>query len=129
MIDYNGEFITNDSVIFFYNEVLLNFISKEWLPSNIVNMCSKNYGLSIALKKMQVDQNPRIQNYDFATLYNLVIVPNLVATNRYLDDKIVNLDFHNSIIANIGAIKPDDRNKISKAKVFIRGKDKPVEPL
>lgn len=128
LIDYNGEFITNDSVIFFYNEVLLNFISKEWLPSNIVNMCSKNYGLSIALKKMQVDQNPRIQNYDFATLYNLVIVPNLVAINRYLDDKIVNLDFHNSIIANIGAIKPDDRNKISKAKVFIRGKDKPVEP-
>lgn len=128
LIDYNGEFITNDSVIFFYNEVLLNFISKEWLPSNIVNMCNKNYGLSIALKKMQVDQNPRIQNYDFATLYNLVIVPNLVAINRYLDDKIVNLDFHNSIIANIGAIKPDDRNKISKAKVFIRGKDKPVEP-
>lgn len=128
LIDYNGEFITNDSVIFFYNEVLLNFISKEWLPSNIVNMCSKNYGLSIALKKMQVDQNPRIQNYDFATLYNLVIVPNLAAINRYLDDKIVNLDFHNSIIANIGAIKPDDRNKISKAKVFIRGKDKPVEP-
>lgn len=128
LIDYNGEFITNDSVIFFYNEVLLNFISKEWLPSNIVNMCSKNYGLSIALKKMQVDQNSRIQNYDFATLYNLVIVPNLVAINRYLDDKIVNLDFHNSIIANIGAIKPDDRNKISKAKVFIRGKDKPVEP-
>jgi len=128
LIDYNGEFITNDSVIFFYNEVLLNFISKEWLPSNIVNMCSKNYGLSIALKKMQVDQNPRIQNYDFATLYNLVIVPNLVAINRYLDDKIMNLDFHNSIIANIGAIKPDDRNKISKAKVFIRGKDKPVEP-
>ena len=128
LIDYNGEFITNDSVIFFYNEVLLNFISKEWLPSNIVNMCSKNYGLSIALKKMQVDQNPRIQNYDFATLYNLVIVPNLVAINRYLDDKIVNLDFHNSIIANIGSIKPDDRNKISKAKVFIRGKDKPVEP-
>ena len=128
LIDYNGEFITNDSVIFFYNEVLLNFISKEWLPSNIVNMCSKNYGLSIALKKMQVDQNPRIKNYDFATLYNLVIVPNLAAINRYLDDKIVNLDFHNSIIANIGAIKPDDRNKISKAKVFIRGKDKPVEP-
>lgn len=128
LIDYNGEFITNDSVIFFYNEVLLNFISKEWLPSNIVNMCSKNYGLSIALKKMQVDQNPRIQNYDFATLYNLVIVPNLAAINRYLDDKMVNLDFHNSIIANIGAIKPDDRNKISKAKVFIRGKDKPVEP-
>lgn len=128
LIDYNGEFITNDSVIFFYNEVLLNFISKEWLPSNIVNMCSKNYGLSIALKKMQVDQNPRIQNYDFATLYNLVIVPNLAAINRYLDDKIMNLDFHNSIIANIGAIKPDDRNKISKAKVFIRGKDKPVEP-
>lgn len=128
LIDYNGEFITNDSVIFFYNEVLLNFISKEWLPSNIVNMCSKNYGLSIALKKMQVDQNSRIQNYDFATLYNLVIVPNLAAINRYLDDKMVNLDFHNSIIANIGAIKPDDRNKISKAKVFIRGKDKPVEP-
>lgn len=128
LIDYNGEFITNDSVIFFYNEVLLNFISKEWLPSNIVNMCSKNYRLSIALKKMQVDQNPRIQNYDFATLYNLVIVPNLAAINRYLDDKMVNLDFHNSIIANIGAIKPDDRNKISKAKVFIRGKDKPVEP-
>lgn len=128
LIDYNGEFITNDSVIFFYNEVLLNFISKEWLPSNIVNMCSKNYGLSIALKKMQVDQNPRIKNYDFATLYNLVIVPNLAAINRYLDNKIVNLDFHDSIIANIGAIKPDDRNKISKAKVFIRGKDKPVEP-
>ena len=128
LTDYNGEFITNDSVIFFYNEVLLNFISKEWLPSNIVNMCSKNYGLSIALKKMQVDQNPRIQNYDFATLYNLVIVPNLAAINRYLDNKIVNLDFHDSIIANIGAIKPDDRNKISKAKVFIRGKDKPVEP-
>ena len=128
LIDYNGEFITNDSIIFFYNEVLLNFISKEWLPSNIVNMCSKNYGLSIALKKMQVDQNPRIKNYDFATLYNLVIVPNLAAINRYLDNKIVNLDFHDSIIANIGAIKPDDRNKISKAKVFIRGKDKPVEP-
>lgn len=128
LTDYNGEFITNDSVIFFYNEVLLNFISKEWLPSNIVNMCSKNYGLSIALKKMQVDQNPRIKNYDFATLYNLVIVPNLAAINRYLDNKIVNLDFHDSIIANIGAIKPDDRNKISKAKVFIRGKDKPVEP-
>ena len=128
LIDYNGEFITNDSVIFFYNKVLLNFISKEWLPSNIVNMCSKNYGLSIALKKMQVDQNPRIKNYDFATLYNLVIVPNLAAINRYLDNKIVNLDFHDSIIANIGAIKPDDRNKISKAKVFIRGKDKPVEP-
>lgn len=128
LIDYNGEFITNDSVIFFYNEVLFNFISKEWLPSNIVNMCSKNYGLSIALKKMQVDQNPRIKNYDFATLYNLVIVPNLAAINRYLDNKIVNLDFHDSIIANIGAIKPDDRNKISKAKVFIRGKDKPVEP-
>lgn len=128
LIDYNGEFITNGSVIFFYNEVLLNFISKEWLPSNIVNMCSKNYGLSIALKKMQVDQNPRIKNYDFATLYNLVIVPNLAAINRYLDNKIVNLDFHDSIIANIGAIKPDDRNKISKAKVFIRGKDKPVEP-
>lgn len=128
LIDYNGEFITNDSVIFFYNEVLLNFISKEWLPSNIVNMCSKNYGLSIALKKMQVDQNPRIKNYDFATLYNLVIVPNLAAINRYLNNKIVNLDFHDSIIANIGAIKPDDRNKISKAKVFIRGKDKPVEP-
>ena len=128
LIDYNGEFITNDSVIFFCNEVLLYFMSKEWLPSNIVNMCSKNYGLSIALKKMQVDQNPRIKNYDFATLYNLVIVPNLAAINRYLDNKIVNLDFHNSIIANIGAIKPDDRNKISKAKVFIRGKDKPVEP-
>ena len=128
LTNYNGEFITNDSVIFFYNEVLLNFISKEWLPSNIVNMCSKNYGLSIALKKMQVDQNPRIKNYDFATLYNLVIVPNLAAINRYLDNKIVNLDFHDSIIANIGAIKPDDRNKISKAKVFIRGKDKPVEP-
>ena len=128
LIDYNGEFITNDSVIFFCNEVLLYFMSKEWLPSNIVNMCSKNYGLSIALKKMQVDQNPRIKNYDFATLYNLVIVPNLAAINRYLDNKIVNLDSHDSIIANIGAIKPDDRNKISKAKVFIRGKDKPVEP-
>lgn len=128
LVDYNGEFITNNSVIFFYNEVLLNFMSKEWLPSNIVNMCSKNYGHSIALEKMQVDQSPRIKNYDFATLYNLVIVPNLSAINKYLDDKIVNLDFHNSIITNIGAIKPDDRNKISKAKVFIRGKDKPVEP-
>ena len=40
----------------------------------------------------------------------------------------MNLDFHNSIIANIGAIKPDDRNKISKVKVFIRGKEKSVEP-
>lgn len=128
LVDYNGEFITNNSIIFFYNEVLLNFMSKEWLPSNIVNMCSKNYGHSIALEKMQVDQSPRIKNYDFATLYNLVIVPNLSAINKYLDDKIVNLDFHNSIITNIGAIKPDDRNKISKAKVFIRGKDKPVEP-
>lgn len=128
LIDYNGEFITNNSVVFFYNEVLLNFMSKEWLPSNIVNMCSKNYGHSIALEKMQVDQNPRIKNYDFATLYNLVLVPNLTAINKYLDDKIVNLDFHNSIIANIGAIKPDDRNKISKAKVFIRGKEQPVEP-
>ena len=128
LIDYNGEFITNNSVVFFYNEVLLNFMSKEWLPSNIVNMCSKNYGHSIALEKMQVDQNPRIKNYDFATLYNLVLVPNLTAINKYLDDKIVNLDFHNSIIANIGAIKPNDRNKISKAKVFIRGKEQPVEP-
>lgn len=128
LIDYNGEFITNNSVVFFYNEVLLNFMSKEWLPSNIVNMCSKNYGHSIALEKMQVDQDPRIKNYDFATLYNLVIVPNLAAINKYLDDKIVNLDFHNSIIANIGAIKPDDRNKISKTKVFIRGKEQPVEP-
>lgn len=128
LIDYNGEFITNNSVVFFYNEVLLNFMSKEWLPSNIVNMCSKNYGHSIALEKMQVDQNSRIKNYDFATLYNLVLVPNLTAINKYLDDKIVNLDFHNSIIANIGAIKPNDRNKISKAKVFIRGKEQPVEP-
>ena len=128
LIDYNGEFITNNSVIFFCNEVLLYFMSKEWLPSNIVNMCSKNYGHSIALEKMQVDQKPRIKNYDFAALYNLVIVPNLAAINKYLDDKIVNLDFHNSIIANIGAIKPDDRNKLSKAKVFIRGKVKPVEP-
>lgn len=128
LIDYNGEFITNNSVVFFYNEVLLNFMSKEWLPSNIVNMCSKNYGHSIALEKMQVDQNPRIKNYDFTTLYNLVIVPNLTTINKYLDDKNVNLDFHNSVIANIGAIKPDDRNKISETKVFIRGKEQPVEP-
>ena len=128
LLDYNGEFITNNSVIFFYHEDLSIFMSKAWLPSNIVNMCSKNYGHSIALEKMQVDQNHRIKDYDFATLYNLVIVPNLTTINKYLDDKNVNLDFHNSVIANIGAIKPDDRNKISTAKVFIRGKEQPVEP-
>lgn len=128
LLDYNGEFITNNSVIFFYHEDLSIFMSKAWLPSNIVNMCSKNYGHSIALEKMQVDQNHRIKDYDFATLYNLVIVPNLTTINKYLDDKNVNLDFHNSVIANIGAIKPDDRNKISTAKVFIRGKEQPVGP-
>lgn len=128
LIDYNGEFITNDSVIFFYNEVLLNFISKEWLPSNVVNMCSKSYGHSTALAIMQVNQKSRIKDYDFAALYNLVIVPNLTVINQFLDDKAVNLDFHKSIIANIGAIKDDDRQKISKAKVFIRGKKLPVEP-
>lgn len=128
LLDNNDDFIANDSVTFFYNEVLSKFISKAWLPSNIVNMCSKVYGHSIALAKMQVNQNPRIKDYDFAKLYNLVIVPNLILINQNLDDKVVNLDFHNSIIANIGAIKPDDRNKISKAKVFIRGKEQPVAP-
>lgn len=126
LLDNNEDFIANDSIIFFYNEVLSNFMSKAWLPSNIVNMCSKKYGHSIALEKMQIDQNPRIKGYDFATLYNLVIAPNLATINEYLDDKVVNLDFHNSIIANIGAIKPDEINKISKAKVFIRGKEQPV---
>lgn len=128
LLNSNEEFIANNSVTFFYNEVLFNFMSKVWLPSNIVNMCSKNYGHSIALKQMQVDQKPRIKDYDFATLYNLVIVPNLKTINKYLDNKIVNLDFHDSIIANIGAIKPDDRNKISKSKVFIRGNEQPVVP-
>lgn len=128
LLDYNKDFIANDSVIFFYNEVLFKFISKAWLPSNIINMCCRAYGHSIALAKMQVNQRPRIKDYDFAKLYNLVIVPNLTLINQNLDDKVVNLDFHNSIIANIGAIKPDDRNKISKAKVFIRGKEQPVEP-
>lgn len=128
LLDYNEDFIANNSVIFFYNEVLFKFISKAWLPSNIINMCCKAYGHSIALAKMQVNQNPRIKDYDFAKIYNLVIVPNLTLINQNLDDKVVNLDFHNSIIANIGAIKPDDRNKISKAKVFIRGKEQPVEP-
>lgn len=128
LLDNNENFVANDSVIFFYNEVLSKFISKAWLPSNIVNMCSEAYGHSIALAKMQVNQNPRIKDYDFAKLYNLVIVPNLTLINQNLGDKVVNLDFHNSIIANIGAIKPDDRNKISKAKVFIRGKEQPVVP-
>ncbi len=127
LLDYNGQFITNDSVIFFYNEELSNFMSKDWLPSNIVNMCSKNYGHSIALQEMRVDQKPRINKYDFATLYNLVIIPNLTTINKYLDKKNVNLDFHNSIISNIGAITLDDTKKISKAKVFIRGKKQPVE--
>ena len=128
LLDNNEDFIVNDSVIFFYNEVLSNFMSKAWLPSNIVNMCSKNYGHSIALVKMQVDQSPRIKGYDFATLYNLVITPNLATINKYLDDKDVNLDFHNSIIANFGAITSDDRKKISNVKVFIRGEQLPVVP-
>lgn len=128
LLDSNEEFIGNNSVTFFYNEVLSNFMSKAWLPSNIVNMCSKSYGHSTALEKMQVNQNPRIKYYDFATLYNLVIVSNLTVINKYLDDKTVNFDFHNSIIANIGSITPDDRKKISNAKVFIRGKELPVVP-
>jgi len=128
LLDSNEEFIGNNSVTFFYNEALSNFMSKAWLPSNIVNMCSKSYGHSTALEKMQVNQNPRIKYYDFATLYNLVIVSNLTVINKYLDDKTVNFDFHNSIIANIGSITPDDRKKISNAKVFIRGKELPVVP-
>lgn len=128
LLDNNEDFIANDSVIFFYNEVLSKFTSKEWLPSNIVNMCSKDYGHSIALAKMQVNQNPRIKDYDFAKLYNLVIVPNLTLINKNLDDKVINLDFHNSIIANIGAITPNDRKKLSNVKVFIRGKRQPVAP-
>ena len=128
LLNNNEEFIENDAVKFFYDEVLSDFISKAWLPSNIVNMCSKSYGHSIALEKMQANQKPRIKDYDFATLYNLVIVPNLTVINQFLNDKTVNLDFHNSIIANIGAIKDDDRQKISKAKVFIRGNELPVEP-
>lgn len=128
LLNNNEEFIENDAVTFFYDEVLSDFISKAWLPSNIVNMCSKSYGHSIALEKMQANQKPRIKDYDFATLYNLVIVPNLTVINQFLNDKTVNLDFHNSIIANIGAIKDDDRQKISKAKVFIRGNELPVEP-
>lgn len=128
LLDNNEEFIENDSVTFFYNEALSNFMSKAWLPSNIVNMCSETYGHSLALERMQIKQAPRIRHYDFATLYNLVIVPNLTGINKYLDDKAVNLDFHNSIIANIGAITPDDRKKISNAKVFIRGKKLPVLP-
>ena len=128
LLNNNEEFIEDDSIIFFYNELLSNFMSKAWLPSNIVNMCSKSYGHSTALAKMQVNLSRRIKDYDFATLYNLVIVPNLTVINQYLNDKAVNLDFHNFIIANIGAIKPDDRNKISKSKVFIRGKEQPVEP-
>ena len=128
LLDNNEEFIENGSVTFFYDEALANFMSKEWLPSNIVNMCSENYGYSLVLAKMQVDQNPRIRYYDFAKLYNLVIVPNLIDINKYLDDRGVNLDFHNSIIANFGAITPDDRKKISNAKVFIRVKKQPVLP-
>lgn len=128
LLDNNEEFIENDSVTFFYDETLSNFMSKVWLSSNIVNMCSETYRHSLALERMQVKQNPRIKYYDFATLYNLVIVPNLIVINQYLDDKAVNLDFHNSIIANIGAITPDDRKKISNAKVFIRGKKMPVLP-
>lgn len=128
LLDNNEEFIENDSVTFFYDETLANFMSKAWLPSNIVNMCSKTYGHSLVLAKMQVNQNPRIKDYDFAKLYNLVIVPNLTIINQHLDYKGVNLDFHNSIIANIGAILPDDRKKLSNAKVFIRGKEQPVTP-
>lgn len=128
LLDNNEEFIANDSVTFFYDETLSNFISKAWLPSNVVNMCSKSYGHSTALAKMQVSQSPRIKDYDFAILYNLVIVPNLTVINQYIDDKAVNLDFHNSIISNIESILPSDRKKLSNAKVFIRGKEQPVAP-
>lgn len=126
LLDSNEEFIANRSVTFFYNEELAYFMSKAWMPSSIVNMCSKSYGRSTALAMMQVNQIPRIKVYDFAMLYKFVIVPNLTDINKTLDDKAVNMDFHNSIIANIGSILPDDRKKISNAKVFIRGKEQPV---
>lgn len=127
LLDSNEEFIDNSSVTFFYNEELARYMSKAWLPSNIVNMCSKCYGDSTALKKMQVNQKFRIIDFNFTELFKLVIIPNLPDINKNLDDKTVNLDFHKSIIANINTIQPDDIKNISKAKVFIRGKEQPVE--
>lgn len=128
LLDSNEEFIANSSVTFFYDEKLAYFMSKAWMPSSIVNMCTKSYGHSTALKKMQVNQKPRINVYSFSELLNLVIIPNLADINEAIDNKDVNLDFHNSIIANINSILPNDIKKISDAKVFIQGKKQPVTP-
>ena len=127
LIDSSEEFIANNSVTFFYHEELTDLMSKTWMPTSVVNMCSKSYGESIALSKMQVNQIPRIKKYTFTEFYNLVIVPNLTAINQNFDSKTVNMDFHNTIILNIESLLLEDIKKMSNAKVFIQGKEQPVE--
>ncbi len=126
LIDSNDEFISNTAVIFFYDKELEGYMSKAWLPKGIVNMCSNKYAKSPVLGMMQVNRAVRIKKYDFNSLYLSVIVPNITEINTTLEDKSVNIDFHNTIIKHLGSILEDDRKKMFGAKVFVQGTDQPI---
>lgn len=107
----------NEENLYLYDEELKEIVEADWFPSDLVTLCSSEYGNSKALAKLGVKQ------YRFSSFFDDIISPNIESINGNISCKEESISFHNFVISHLRSLNDDQRGKMQNASVYLYGND------